>query len=156
MSTRGIVCAVKGGNYKIALYNHCDSYPSYLGEGLLEALKNKKLRKNLLLKMDSIAGIKESESSDAIDILKGIASGEITEICNDLNFAGDSLFCEWGYVIDFDRKTFEIYRGFNQQILPKGERFAFCNDAKSSYRPIKMIDCFHFSRLPKNLRNYEI
>ena len=27
-----------------------------------------------------------------------------------LTFAAESLFCEWAYVVDFDKNTFEVYR----------------------------------------------
>lgn len=29
-------------------------------------------------------------------------------------FAGDSLFCEWAYVVDLDKEVFEVYRGFHE------------------------------------------
>lgn len=42
----------------------------------------------------------------------------------DIGFAGDSLFCEWAYVIDFDIGTFEVYKGFNKEPVPADSRFA--------------------------------
>lgn len=33
---------------------------------------------------------------------------------DDYDFAGNSLFCEYAYVIDLDKETFEVYLGFNQ------------------------------------------
>ncbi len=33
---------------------------------------------------------------------------------NSKSFASDSLFCEWAYVLDLDKKTLEIYKGFNK------------------------------------------
>lgn len=29
-------------------------------------------------------------------------------------FAADSLFCEYAYVVDFDKGTFEVFKGFNR------------------------------------------
>jgi hypothetical protein len=46
------------------------------------------------------------------------------KIQNSLDFAADSLMCEYAYVVDLDKKTFEIYRGFQQQELNEKERFA--------------------------------
>lgn len=44
------------------------------------------------------------------------------ELKLDIDFAGDSLFCEWCYVIDYDSNQFEVYRGF--QTKPNNDRFA--------------------------------
>lgn len=42
-----------------------------------------------------------------------------------LEFAGESLFCEYAYVIDFDTGTFEVFEGFNKAgPVPEGARFA--------------------------------
>jgi hypothetical protein len=41
----------------------------------------------------------------------------------DTLFPQDSLFCEWGYVLDLDKRTFEVYCGFNKQPLDEDERF---------------------------------
>ena len=35
-------------------------------------------------------------------------------LMSNLDFAANSLFCEWCYVIDLDEKVFEIYEGFNK------------------------------------------
>lgn len=48
-------------------------------------------------------------------------------------FAKDSLFCEWGYVIDLDRGVFEVYRGFQEQDHAEG-RFASMFDPKESHK----------------------
>ena len=43
---------------------------------------------------------------------------------NQIAFVGDSLFCEWAYVIDFDVGTFEVFKGFNKVgPAPEGSRF---------------------------------
>lgn len=43
---------------------------------------------------------------------------------NQIAFVGESLFCEWAYVIDFDIGTFEVFKGFNKVgPAPEGSRF---------------------------------
>jgi hypothetical protein len=73
---------------------------------------------------------------------------------NDINFAADSLFCEWGYVVDLDKNTFEIYKGFNKEKLGQDERFAFLSEKadkehrSEQYTPIKLVKSYDLSNLP--------
>jgi hypothetical protein len=70
---------------------------------------------------------------------------------NSLEFAADSLFCEWAYVVDFDTNTFEVYKGFNQSPLKKSERFygVTTNDVAEKYQPIRLVKSYRLGRLPK-------
>lgn len=59
------------------------------------------------------------------EILNLVASGKAKEVSLDADFAKDSLFCEWAYLIDLDAGTFEVFKGFNKRPLPKNARFYF-------------------------------
>jgi hypothetical protein len=64
-------------------------------------------------------------------------------------FAGDSLFCEWAYVVDLDAGTFEVFKGFNESPAPEGERFAKApRDPGSSYYPVRLLAKWALSDLP--------
>lgn len=91
------------------------------------------------------------------EILQIIADseGELKTL-NDIEFAADSLFCEWAYVIDFDKNVFEIYRGFNRKPLNEDDRFYFLSenskklDYREEYTPVTMVKTYplSFDRIP--------
>ena len=64
-------------------------------------------------------------------------------------FPLDSLFAEWGYVVDLDAETFEVYRGFQQQTHADG-RFALrrSSDATSGYYPCRLVATWPLRELP--------
>ena len=77
------------------------------------------------------------------------------------DFAADSLFCEWAYVVDLDKGTFEVYKGFNKTPLGKGQRFRYMqdlnlhlrkdNDGKfepAKYYPVRHLVTFKLKDLP--------
>ena len=67
-------------------------------------------------------------------------------------FAIDSLFCEWAWIIDLDVHTFEAYKGFNKTPVPVGQRFANLPRKTSrsggDYYPIKLVRQWKLSDLP--------
>lgn len=68
---------------------------------------------------------------------------------NNEAFAGDGLFCEWGYVIDFDKNTFEVYKGSGKTPLVEEDRFFKTNEtSEGEYYGVKMIKSYNLSELP--------
>lgn len=76
------------------------------------------------------------------------------------DFAGDSLFCEWGYVINFRSQELEVYRGL-QTVPPLAGRWAGGEDMEEQvireeryretgrdYFAINEVARFSFSNLP--------
>ena len=88
MSTRGLI-GIKQKNGSIRyIYNHSDSYPSYLMKNLEKELKRKDLNK---LKTEIESGEwNDSKMTDIIDI--------------------DYLWHEYVYILDFEKKTWGAYR----------------------------------------------
>lgn len=87
------------------------------------------------------------------DILHNIAESDDAEIIlkNSIDFANDSLFCEWAYVIDFDENTFEVFSGFNNAKESEGRRF--CSDDGSpagdtTYYAVKPVKVYRLDALP--------
>lgn len=67
-----------------------------------------------------------------------------------LEFAADSLFCEWAYVIDLDLNTFEVFVGFNKSPLNQTERFSSIKstDSADGYHPVRLVKSWSLSDLP--------
>lgn len=91
------------------------------------------------------------------DILQFIAEGKVTTLQNTIEFAKDSVFCEWAYVIDLDNNKLEIYEGFNKEPLTESDRFYFdgYEDKKTyepyeSFYPIKCTKVYDLRDLPSD------
>lgn len=58
-------------------------------------------------------------------------------------FGGDSLFCEFAYVLDVDNDVLEFYQGFQKKDHQDG-RFAGL-PSRDGYRPCRMVAAYPFS-----------
>jgi hypothetical protein len=71
----------------------------------------------------------------------------------DTDFAADSLFCEWAYVVDLDAQQLEAYKGFQKEKHDRG-RFAGMEPKRSprtkavEYYPIAKFAEWKFDALP--------
>lgn len=48
---------------------------------------------------------------------------KVDKLKDSADFAGDSLMCEFAYVLDLDKQVLEVYTGFNREPLKEGDRF---------------------------------
>lgn len=167
MGTRGTFGFRQDGQDKLA-YNHFDSYPDGLGYGVIDGLSKVgranlagKVR-NIKLVTDEVPPTEEqiqelaSFSDTRVgkqtnrewycllrecqgDVEKTIAAGYME---SSPNFIKDSLFCEYGYIVNLDEDVLELYQGFQKSYHSKGryastesERAASGND----YYPSALI-----------------
>lgn len=171
MGTRHLICVFIDGEYKVAQYGQWDGYPSGQGVRVLEFLRCcdfdvvcNRVRETRFLTADELESLDGTDwqkthpqlSRDVgADVLNLIMAGK-TDLKNSLDFAGDSLFCEYCYVIDFDASRFEVYEGFNKEPVLQG-RFVSGNpmfgeptpshDGRQ-YEPVKLVKQWSLSELP--------
>lgn len=88
-----------------------------------------------------------------------IINVNIEGLINQESFGGDSLFCEWAYVIDLDKMTFEAYKGFNDKNpLVEGDRFfkaqedhnltKIANGREAKYFGCTLVKSYDLNNLP--------
>ncbi len=166
MGTRHLIAVYQGGTHKIAQYGQWDGYPSGQGKTVLEFLKDEaavhmlrdyRLKNCRFLTPSEIDKINLEKNpieqrpqlsrNLGADILNLAATVDNLALVDSLDFAADSLFCEWAYVVDFDENVFEVYRGFNQE--PAIGRFANMPvEDGSEYQPVTLIARYALDDLP--------
>ena len=72
------------------------------------------------------------------------------KLADSTTFAGDSLFCEWAYVVDMDKNMFEVYSGYSKEPLVASDRFYFLQEEGNEYSPEKLIKSYSLDNLPTN------
>jgi hypothetical protein len=176
MSTRGFLGFVVDGQEKIA-YNHFDSYPGGLGVDVLSWLRiaasegtehiaerARALRaaegeptdediERLAPYTDTSVG-RRGERPEWYQLLRetqgnpgNILAAGVYEDASD--FPLDSLFAEFGYIVDLDRGVFEAYRGF-QNAPPTRGRFVGreARDPSTGYHACALVAEWKLAELP--------
>lgn len=172
MGTRHLIAVQLDGQYRIAQYGQYgqfDGNPEVQGANVLDFLTsgynpNRFKRKLLGTKwateewLDSLGDgwareFPELSRKTGADILAMVYTAPVgITLRNEINFAGASLFCEWAYVIDYDKGTFEVFQGFNETPIETSERFYGTKpdptDAAAGYEPIRCIAVWPLDALP--------
>lgn len=178
MSTRGFLGFVANGHETIT-YVHHDAYPSGLGADVLTWARTVtdwdavRQQAAAIVHIDGsvmptdeqhqalaeyakpgVGGSKDDPGEEWYRLLHGTFGDPAATLSagltpHDPNWPGDSLYCEWGYLIDCDAKAFEVYEGF-QQGPPKGRFADRETHPTSGYTPVKLRASWPLDALPDN------
>ena len=174
MGTRNLTVVYYQGQYKVAQYGQWDGYPSGNGVVVLDfcrSLQVKELMEKFKENVSKCRYITEDEEKKRCEIFRNskdyvemypemhrdTGAGILNMIMRDgglvlsdeLMFAADSLFCEWLWLIDLDKNTFEGYEGFNKEVLSEDERFSFLEEKSANgYHPVKFVKEYSLDELP--------
>ena len=181
MGTRNLTIVKKDGVVKIAQFCGWDGYPSGLGQSLVETINKigvsvvkdivdraKPLEQSEISFMNTFNKVmpdgriewqvkwpwtsRDCNGANALNYL--YETEEILSLCFSEDFAADSLFCEWCYVIDFDTNTFEVYQGFNKSPLNESDRFYYLQDkSRDGYYPVKILVSYPLDDMPSDISN---
>lgn len=182
MSTRGFVGFVASGATKIG-YNHSDSYPESLGLAVLQWLRKTDqeaaFEAAVRLRVVDPGSEPTDEDVEALQQYLNPSVGGRSErttwyqllretqgdpeaildagaMEDASKFPGDSLFAEWGYVVDFDDERFEVYRGFQKEPHEKGRFASMPLEVRGggsnidTYYPVALISSWPLAELPSD------
>jgi len=170
MGTRSLIAVHVDKRYGVAQYNQWDGDPGGQGTGVLDFLKDmdkdkfiEKVRATKFATQEDYNRINTKHGkewarhypqmsrdtgSDILQMVQEFEPGIMLK--NSIDFAGDSLMCEWAYVVDFDENALEVYKGFNKKPLDKTERFADTKIEGKEYYPVYLVMQWDLSALPSD------
>lgn len=186
MGTRGVTGFVIDGVEKIG-YQQYDSYPDGVGEQVLQFLRAlspaevdamKDAARELRLVTPKVGPTPEQQEALSRFWDPRVSSGERNEwysllrdtqgrpdlileagfVEDHASFVSDSVFCEWGYIIDLDAEVLEIYKGFQDAPHTLGrfaDRVVEEEHRSNQYYPIALVASYPLSDLPESFLQLE-
>jgi hypothetical protein len=119
-----------------------EAYAPYTNDGWMTMEQSNAFSKS------EFAHLSRNTGADILDVI--IKSNEPLILSDQIDFANDSLFCEYAYVIDLDKDILEVYQGFNTEPLPEGARFTGVAKEDGDYQAVKLAASFPLANLPEN------
>lgn len=90
--------------------------------------------------------------ADILSFIQKQTGSEPILLQDSRNFASDSLFCEWAYVLNLDKDNLEIYKGFRCSPTKTGRFKDYTprtHERGNTYYPIKLYRKYKFTELPE-------
>ncbi len=176
MGARHLVLVYYDGEYKVAQYGQYDGYPENAGLDTLRFVRKLMAENQLISFCQKVRAIREVDEKyleqlrqepnwfeNHPEFNRTTGSGILSIILerahglrlppSDLDFAADSLFCEWAWLLDLDNQTFEAYMGFNKRPLTPEDRFYFLRDREletRGYHAVVLAASWPFANLPSD------
>ncbi len=183
MGTRGAWGLIKNEETKVT-YNHFDSYPDGLGDNVIAFIQDNiqkldEIFESLILVKESgiiteqhLIHCKEHETinmyvggGNTIDWYKGLRKAQgsgihkygegLKYMIDSKGFLTDSLFCEWAYIINLDKRVLEIYEGFNKDSDKEGRYADKKSSEENEYYGVSLIAEVPFHRVEDIEWDYE-
>lgn len=175
MGTRNLTVVILNGKPVVAQYGQWDGVPE--GQGLTclkfcnEILTNQFKKENFIKKLRQVSFYDEREfaclneneipphnsrniAAKILYLINELPDDTHIKLIDSFEFAADSLFCEWGYVIDLDNMTLECYKGFQKKPIPEDQRFSNLQTIESmsrnKYYQIRCVRIFSILDLPNS------
>lgn len=146
MSTRGFVGFRRQGRL-YGWYNHSDSHYDVLGLELVNkvlSLPLEVVKDFLLNRVEFVPDCGACHSHH--DVMHLDWRTARVQLESAVDFLTDGLFCEYGYVLNFDRNVLELYRGWFKHRQPGGFRRYTETDDGTRYYVHKTLEV-QFSEL---------
>lgn len=181
MGTRNLTMVLVDGDIKVSQYCQWDGGLSSKGQDVVNFIKQdmvldkfKEAVKNCQYASDdfyekneiNLENNPEFSRDTGPAVLTMIQDKGVRLLSDNRDFAADSLFCEWAYLIDLDRNVLEIYRGFQKKPLDETDRFYHLTSKKHNpkldkYYPIKLMKTLSFKEVKEKtfqtiLEEYEV
>lgn len=150
MSTRGLIGFVHQGEVR-AKYNHFDSYPEELGQNIVDFCNtlSKKEWANFTEQYMQIEW-GEQEVTDSLDTYEGasilpvIQAGKVASLYDEKDFAEDTLFCEYAYLLNLDSKELEMY----------SQNYHTGYDQSNANLPMNLLASYPLDNIPSHWQEF--
>ena len=175
MGTKGIYGFRKNGVDKLT-YNNMDSYPSALGEQIVNFCMETSLEElnnifDRIIMVDENNKPTQEEYKICTNHIKlpiydpdtlwrttlrkvegyiYVYKNGLPYMLDHIRFINDSLFCEYGYIINLDDKVLEFWRG-GQSKKPQEENRYGIEKNDDGYYPCKLVISFPLNNLSHNI-----
>lgn len=177
MSTNGAYGFYKNGIDKIA-YNHYDSQYDGLGEDIVKFIKNSTIEElNDIFEKIILVNEKDIPTDEDVELYEDyledafsynelrnwrvllrdiegdleLYKEEVKHMIDNKEGLKDSLWCDYGYIINLDTNELEIYRGGQES--PSKNRYSTELPNDSGYYNCRLVHVFSLNNIPSNWEN---